>query len=66
MILDIMTYWLEISGGWWFTIGPRHHQRVKPGRSRLLLSLHTNYNREKGKTNGFEKKQNTNLEELFL
>ena len=66
MILDIMTYWLEISGGWWFTIGPRHHQRAKPGRSRLLLSLHTQTIIGKGETNGFEKKQNTNLEELFL
>ena len=66
MILDIMTYWLEISGGWWFTIGPRHHQRAKPGRSRLLLSLHTNYNRKRGKPMDLRKKQNTKLEELFL
>ena len=26
---------------WWFTIGRRHHQRAKPGHSRLLLSHHT-------------------------
>ena len=38
------------------TIGGRHHQRAKQGRSRLLLSLHTNYNG----TNGIWEKQNTN------
>ena len=43
------------------TIGGRHHQRAKQGRSRLLLSLHTNYNG----TNGIWEKQNTNTKHLI-
>ena len=47
---------IEIPARCWSTKGGRHHQRAKQGRSRLLLSLHTNYNG----TNGIWEKQNTN------